>query len=964
MNPVLLSDLFNFNDSADFEKGLKLIKELPNVYKKSIDDSVKYLKKLQETEKQNIAVAEQWKKTLTGLDASMQKDHANIEKITKASGTLSQVQGEVKKNIESTTKAVDNLTKEQEEYEKASKKVIEVQTEEIKLKNKLAKLTSNEADEIAKLKLQIQEANKQKKEAAKESLGLVTLYQKESKRLTELRNITKDQALQLQNLEKAGKSGSKEFRKLSKTFEENKKEVNDLDEQLKNLDSSLGQSQRKVGQYSDAMDGLPGAFGGAIDGVKGLGSAFKALLANPIALVITAIVGALTLLYKAFASTASGGEQLEKVFAAVGTVIDTVLGQIGKWITGEIGFAELLTGTGKQISANVDASNKLITARRELERQTASTSVEEAKLNQALAKSNQIVESNQVALDKRVEAAKISLSIEKKLADERQKVASKELESSIQSLIKTGIAENEIRKAIENRNLEVLRGDGILESQRIALNELSAAFANSVNVETEGMMSIFAAERELTQQKSDLFEQNLDYLIDIAGLRKEINEREIANEKTTLQEKRNLLQENIELEERTWKKQLELFQELTDIHIDENKLINLNEQELFEYTQTLGLFEIATNRLREAVIEKTKADQDNSEVARSLSKKYDEFTVNVDNVGESFKQLINPNYPDKLKSQSDKAAEQTISAWQQAAEKIKLALETAFQVAGIAVNQFFTNQSIKRENALVKFEENQETEIEKLEQRRERELANENLTDQAKTAINENYNRKIQQLDDQTAKKRAEAQRKEAIAQKRQAIFNVALDTAAAIVSTLAQAPGGVISKGIQAAIIGGLAAVQVAAIKSQPIPAYAKGTPKEGHGGGAAIVGDGGGREMIIEPSGRVYFSDNKPQMIDMPKGSHVLNHVITESIMNNSKNVPKTVEDVIELRQNKKQDYLASQLIANHQNESDYMVKGFESAMTKMEVHQFRFSKFGLAKDRKRGNTIHKDVEQENDW
>ena len=64
--------------------------------------------------------------------------------------------------------------------------------------------------------------------------------------------------------------------------------------------------------------------------------------------------------------------------------------------------------------------------------------------------------------------------------------------------------------------------------------------------------------------------------------------------------------------------------------------------------------------------------------------------------------------------------------------------------------------------------------------------------------------------------------------------------------------------------------------------PEYAQGTPRAGHPGGLAIVGDGGGRELISLPNGRHFLSPNRDTMLPLPKGTHVLDHKRTASILN----------------------------------------------------------------------------------
>jgi hypothetical protein len=59
------------------------------------------------------------------------------------------------------------------------------------------------------------------------------------------------------------------------------------------------------------------AFSKAGEGVDGLGAKFRILLANPVVLVLTAIVAVLALVYKAFTNTFEGGEKMEQVFAGI-----------------------------------------------------------------------------------------------------------------------------------------------------------------------------------------------------------------------------------------------------------------------------------------------------------------------------------------------------------------------------------------------------------------------------------------------------------------------------------------------------------------------------------------------------------------------------------------------------------------------------------------------------------------------
>lgn len=95
-------------------------------------------------------------------------------------------------------------------------------------------------------KVRIQALNKIKREQAKVTLGLLSPYQKLSKKLDEARLKAKDIGVQ--------------FGESSKQFKKAQAAVLKLDNRIKRLDVALGQSQRFVGQYALSLKGLRGVF--------------------------------------------------------------------------------------------------------------------------------------------------------------------------------------------------------------------------------------------------------------------------------------------------------------------------------------------------------------------------------------------------------------------------------------------------------------------------------------------------------------------------------------------------------------------------------------------------------------------------------------------------------------------------------------------------------------------------------
>ena len=110
-----------------------------------------------------------------------------------------------------------------------------------------------------------------------------------------------------------------------------------MDKQLKEVDKSVGQNQRNVGNYSSALEGmgesfssLPGPLGNVGGAVGQVSNALKALLANPVVLVISAIVAAFMLLKQGLDTNREATERLNQIMAPFKNVLQSVLTVIGE----------------------------------------------------------------------------------------------------------------------------------------------------------------------------------------------------------------------------------------------------------------------------------------------------------------------------------------------------------------------------------------------------------------------------------------------------------------------------------------------------------------------------------------------------------------------------------------------------------------------------------------------------------
>lgn len=121
-------------------------------------------------------------------------------------------------------------------------------------------------------------------------------------------------------------------------------------------------------------------------------------------------------------------------------------------------------------------------------------------------------------------------------------------------------------------------------------------------------------------------------------------------------------------------------------------------------------------------------------------------------------------------------------------------------------------------------------------------------------------------------KKRKDIATRENRAKQRQAIFNIAIDTAQAIMATVGKTG----FAGLPLALIlGALGAAQIALVASQKIPQYFDGT--DNHIGGMMLVNDRAGanfQEKVILPNGKEIMPQGRNVLMNAPKGTKVLTH------------------------------------------------------------------------------------------
>ena len=255
--------------------------------------------------------------------------------------------------------SVENIKRINEEVKKTNKSYSQSKTlrdNNLAIQKKIDIANSKEGKALELQRQKLNALNKANREMAKEKAGLLSLYQKESRRLNELRKSYKDLTL-------SGKGSRRELRAMGK-------EITKLDSKLKRVDAKTGQYQRSVGNYAKGLGGLFRAaglglgIGVVIRGIRnviGIFSDFQqanAKLASVLGVsrkTIVALTDDAKRLGATTAFTASQVTEMQTAFAKLGfsesQILSLTESTINASIALESGIGEQAEVTGKLLNA-------------------------------------------------------------------------------------------------------------------------------------------------------------------------------------------------------------------------------------------------------------------------------------------------------------------------------------------------------------------------------------------------------------------------------------------------------------------------------------------------------------------------------------------------------------------------------------------------------------------------------------
>ncbi len=369
-------------------------------------------------------------------------------------------------------------------------------------------------------------------------------------------------------------------------------EINKNTETIRKNSDAYVQQKMNIGNYKSALDLLPASLQGGVRGFQAIGNAAKVFLANPIVLVITAIIAAVAGLIKAFKGTEEGGDRMKKKFDEIKAIIGVLTERIENFALGLAkvfrGEAKLrdLKGTfkdmGDEMEREVKLAGQLADMMNELEDKEIDMIVTSAQ------RKAQIDKLKEAAADQnKTEAEKI------RLLSQAQRLINEETADQ-QKLLLTKIANELATTDLEavQRRLNQAREEG----KQITLEEIGLGNAdnadrkrtNELIAEYIGLEEQAATEKrrttstisgliktEMTEREKQLADENeviRTYYEQQALMAEAEMLRELEIEKQKIAEKERLRQESIE-KEKIWNEELAAFrQEKAFIDADNERI--------------------------------------------------------------------------------------------------------------------------------------------------------------------------------------------------------------------------------------------------------------------------------------------------------------------------------------------------------------------------------------------------------
>ena len=603
-------------------------------------------------------------------DDSIEKAISQLEKLNATySATLENVRSEAIK-LKATIEGASGAT---EQHRTKIREATEQVDKLSKAQRALDDAMDDTAKQIAELKMKLQEQNNINKlyiKRGEEEINLNNLKTKSYEQLSAQYSLNK---IRLNKM-------SAEERKAAEQSEKLVTATREIYEEMKRLQEETGKYTLDVGNYKKAWSSLVGemanaggATGAVANGFNTVGVAANKLVGHPVIAVFVALFAMLNKLVESFQKTEEGITFMNQASAVLNGTMN-VLVKISQSVydyfkavfNDPVGW---IKNMGKMLYQNIVArfeaipklgksAYNVLKAVFDLDAEALKQALEES--GKALVTIGTGLETEQIkeygnAIKELTQDIKDQVDAFTELANARRqtRIANRDLEKQIADLsaqeqLLQSVADDATRSFKEReeaaakadaltkqrasiqlqmakQNLQYINteidlkkkagqvDDELLDSQVDAYKEVKEA-------EAEYRLAVQDNTKRINELKQDRLEKDLDILIDGFDNQKTINERLIADENKTFDERRKILEETRKLSDDSFAKQIETIQKFTGVQVEASELIA--EQDAIALNQkirSLGLSEIIEGRLLEIVRDRKTAIQDLNEAEKGLN---------------------------------------------------------------------------------------------------------------------------------------------------------------------------------------------------------------------------------------------------------------------------------------------------------------------------------------------------------
>lgn len=261
------------------------------------------------------------------------------------------------------------------------------------------------------------------------------------------------------------------------------KQINAINDQLKNLDSSVGVFTRNVGDYSNKFQEAFSALGSkagaaAAGGVKQLGTALKVLSKTPVIAVLGVLIAIIEKVVSKMKESEEGTRQLASamsVFQGIGVIVTKALENVGKavgWLSDKfVGLLKKLNLYKAEMQESLNITNDelaLEKKRRESIMQNADADKQIAELR---AKS---AESDKYSIQQRMGFLKEALSLEEQKAQREKDLAKQEYDLIVRRNAQTNSSTKDLQAEADAYARMVGAETAYLQTKRRTAKELES----------------------------------------------------------------------------------------------------------------------------------------------------------------------------------------------------------------------------------------------------------------------------------------------------------------------------------------------------------------------------------------------------------------------------------------------------------------------------------------------------------